>query len=86
MANPKKSKVVGKRPYAKKSAFWDNKKTSTFTTERELLSENHTQAAPKIDSEIAELGAVVNIIDGWDSAQKARNLRFIFSKYEDHIN
>lgn len=79
MANPKKSKVIGKRPYAKKSAYWDNRKSSTFT----LNEDNSVLPEPIVDSEILQLGTVISIIDNWSDAQKSRNLRFINSKYEE---
>lgn len=79
MANPKKSKVIGKRPYAKKSAYWDNRKSSTFT----LNEDNSVLPEPIVDSEILQLGTIISIIDNWSDAQKSRNLRFINSKYEE---
>lgn len=82
MSNQKKTQVVGKRPYAKKSSFWDRKKSSTFT------SDEDGSVRPKsiVDSEILQLGTIINIMDNWNDAQKLRNLRFLNSKYENFLN
>lgn len=83
MANQKKSKVVGKRPYSKKSSFWNGKKSVNFTQpedNRPVIMD------VKEDNEIKELSLACDIIDGWSDEQKARNLQFIFSKYSKHVN
>jgi hypothetical protein len=86
MANPKKSKVVGKRPYAKKASYWDNKKSGNFTSFTNETKAVCTDIKTNLDSEIEQLASVCRTIDKWDSFQKERNLRFIFSKYSDSVN
>lgn len=82
MAKSKKSKVISKRPYVKKSAKWNIGNTAINAGDGSkatltIVEDQNT----KEDNEIVNLYTIVEIIEGWNEAERFRNLHFLHSKY-----
>lgn len=83
MSKETKKQPAKKRVYIKRSAKWDN--NDNPVTFKRTDFEGPVIPAPKADSEIQDLTAIISIFDNWTEDQRIRNIRFLASKYWEYL-
>lgn len=81
MAKTRKSKLIPKRSYVKKSAKWNTNNTSGNADSNKAALTISEDQDTKEDNEIVNLYSIVEIIERWSEAERFRNLQFLHSKY-----